>query len=96
MTKCYIFFFLCVCLLTWMALDGADADVYARVAVVDSVDEATDIVVFVDSVGFLWEIEGIEDWFIGDAAALLMDNQGTNSIFDDVVIGAYYSSFDIH
>lgn len=96
MTKCYIFFFLCVCLLTWMALGGADADVYARVVVVDDIDEAADVVTFIDSVGFLWEIEGIEDWNIGDAAALLMNNQSTSSILDDVIIGAYYSSFDIH
>lgn len=96
MTKCYVAFFFCVCLLTWMALGGADADIYARVVVVDDVNEETNVVTFIDSVGFLWEVEGIEDWTKGDAAALLMDNQGTSSIFDDAIIGAYYSSFDIH
>lgn len=92
---CMIAFLVCVWILTWMALGGANAEFYPRVAVVDNVDRETDIVVFVDSVGFAWEWEGAEDWEVGDTAALLMDDADTEIIFDDIIVKAHYSSFVI-
>ena len=36
--------------------------------------------------GNIWIFEGIEDWFIGDICAMMMDNNGTDIIYDDIII----------
>lgn len=95
LAKCLVMFLVCVWILTWMALGGASAEFYPRVAVVEDVDEVNNIVLFVDSVGFVWEWEGVEDWEIGDTAALMMDDMDTATVFDDEIQKAYYSAFVI-
>ena len=68
---------------------------YGRVAVVKSIDEEKDIVTFVDGVGFEWRWGGVEDWEVGNAAALVLDDMGTESIFDDTITSATYSCFTV-
>ena len=68
-----------------------DDDRYALLAEVYDIDLVKDEVVFVDSTGNLWAERGVEDWEIGDIAALLMDGQHTDSIYDDEIVSARYA-----
>ncbi len=63
---------------------------YAKTMRVCELDKETDTVTMVDSNGNLWEMGGCEDWFVGDGCACIMDNNGTETIYDDVVVKATY------
>lgn len=66
-------------------------NVYPRAAFVSEIKSEDDIVVFADGAGFTWEWAGIEDWGVGDVAAMLMDDNGTpNSIYDDSIVMVRY------
>lgn len=71
----------------------ANADVYPAVGVVFDLDYENDLVVFEDFNQDLWVMEGIEDWDFGDIGALLMDDMGTATIYDDVIIFANYAGY---
>ena len=43
-----------------------------------------------DTNGNLWSFNGAEDWEVGDGCSLLMDNNGTNNIEDDIIISTQY------
>lgn len=69
---------------------------YAKVAVVDKIDEENDIVYFrinFGGDGFWYAMEGIEDLFVGDICGLLMNDNGTPEIMDDVILSATYSGW---
>lgn len=76
--------YFCVILLGLVWLSSGNAELYPRVAVVDDVDPETDIVLFVDGVGFIWEYEGASDWEVGDTVALMLDDSGTDVVYDDI------------
>ena len=64
---------------------------YPRAVMVDEIKLESDTVVFKDGAGFTWEFEGVEDWAVGDVAAMLMDDNGTpENILDDYVIEIWY------
>ena len=69
----------------------AESEVYPLAVRVDALDQQRDVVRFADGAGIAWEIVGIEDWQIGDVAALLMDDSGTpDFVFDDRIVEARY------
>ena len=68
---------------------------YALTVKVVSIDRENDIVTFEDCNGFLWQILGVEDWEVEDGASLLMDSNGTEEIFDDVIISARFNNWTI-
>ena len=65
-------------------------DEYPQSMTVVQIDEATDTVTCEDATGNLWQFKGIEDWFIGDIAAMIMDSKGTAEISDDEIITIRY------
>jgi len=70
--------------------------VYAKVAIVDKIDEENDLVYFrIDygEDGHWYVMEGIEDLFVGDICGLLMNDNGTPEIFDDIILSATYSGW---
>ena len=68
-------------------------NLYALSTVVIKVDRENDIVTFEDFNGNMWEIEGCEDWEINDIGALLMNNNGTENIYDDEIVQAHYNGW---
>ena len=81
-------------ILVLLSLAGvASADLYPAVGIVYDLDYENDTVVFEDFCGFLWKLEGIEDWDIGDVGAMLMDDLDTESIFDDVILEVRYAGY---
>lgn len=49
-----------------------------------------DIVTLEDNNGFTWEFEGAEDWIVGDICTCIMNDNGTEKIFDDVIVQTRY------
>ena len=63
---------------------------YSRIAYVKGFAPESDRVVFVDTLGHYWIMDGIEDWMAGDMASLIMYDSGTDKIFDDQIVRATY------
>lgn len=49
-----------------------------------------DTVTVEDSNGNLWSFNGVEDWEINDSCALIMNDNNTKDIRDDVIISTRY------
>ena len=64
---------------------------YPLAVKVETVDREADVVECIDGAGNVWEFFGCEDWQEGDFAALLMNDKGTPSIYDDEIITARYA-----
>lgn len=65
--------------------------IYPMTTVVDTTNVQTDEIFFLDTNGNRWCKREIEDWCEGDLAALLMFNNFTEDISDDIIIGARYN-----
>lgn len=83
-----------ILILTAIALT-ASADVYPMTAKVVEVNYDEDIVTVETFTGFLFSFEGCEDWAEGDCASLIMDDNGTEKILDDVIVMAQYSGWTL-
>ena len=44
--------------------------------------------------GNIWEISDSEDWMVGDFCAMIMDNQGTPRIQDDIIKQCRYCGYE--
>lgn len=72
---------------------GADeimSHIYPMSGIVTEVNHQEDHVIVTDSTGNKWEFNGIEDWQEGDIAAMVMDDNGTEEIYDDKIINIHY------
>ena len=63
-------------------------DMYALTTMIVEVNN--DYVVCLDFTGNEWIFDNVDDWSIGDIASLLMWNNGTDIIEDDVIVQAFY------
>ena len=72
------------------ALCQSNETLYPLTTRVVEVDEEADLVTCEDFNGNLWEFEGCEDWQDGDICSLLMNDKGTEEIFDDEIILMHY------
>ena len=81
-----------ILILTAIALT-ASAEVYPLTAKVVEVNYDDDTVTVETFTGFLFSFEGCEDWTEGDCASLIMEDNGTEKIFDDEVITAQYGGW---
>lgn len=66
---------------------------YPQTMYVYQVDAIHDVVTFVDSNHELWQLEGVEDWNMGDCASLIMFDNYTPEIKDDKIVVARYNGF---
>lgn len=63
---------------------------YPMSGTVVGVNRADDIVTFSNPNGQKFSFYGSEDWGEGDKVAVIMDDNGTEYVDDDIVIMAYY------
>ena len=71
-----------------------DADrLYPNTAIVVDLDAYEDLVFCVDGAGHEWIFEGVEDWMVGDLVSLLMFDNFTEIVTDDVIMVAWYGGF---
>jgi len=63
-----------------------DTNEYSLTAVVVKTDRENDIVTVKDFNGNLWEFYGIKDWNIDDICSMMMNDNGTETIYDDIIV----------
>ena len=64
----------------------AMAEEYPTCGIVVEINEEENLVFVEDFNGNVWAFEGIEDWFIGDICAMIMDDMDTETIYDDEIV----------
>lgn len=69
------------------------SNMYSKTMIVTALMDEDDLVVLEDANGQCWTFEGIEDWFVGDVASVLMNNNGTITVYDDEIVNVHYSGF---
>ena len=67
------------------------SNIYPAVFEVVEINESKDIIYLVDVNGNEWIWEGAEDWEIGDFAAATMNTNGTEVIYDDIIVELRYT-----
>lgn len=72
----------------------AESNIYPMAMVVFEINNKTDTVVFKDFNGNLWNYtNGTEDWAVGDLAGIIMYDNNTEIIYDDIIIDARYCGY---
>ena len=66
---------------------------YPMIATVVRVEYNHDTVVVEDDYGHQWAFIGCDDWCEGDVTALIMDDNGTELIYDDVIMDVRYAGW---
>ena len=66
-------------------------NVYPHTMVVTEIDTKSDLVTATDFTGHEWSFYGIEDWHIGDICSCIMNDNGTESVKDDVITNIKYN-----
>ena len=66
---------------------------YPKTAVIVELCEEDDLVIVEDANGQSWCFTGIVDWYVGDLVSMLMDDMGTEIIYDDEIVDTYYSGY---
>lgn len=68
--------------------------IYPDTFVIDEVNEAQDLVIGRTFSGLRYAFYGTEDWMVGDIAAVIMSDNGTeDTVLDDIVITARYVGY---
>lgn len=65
-------------------------NLYAKTAIVTDLNKDDDVVTVTDSSGYMWEFSGCEDWMLNDYCSMVMYDNNTALIFDDVIIDVKY------
>ncbi len=89
-------FLIAVIILSMVALFGGCAlngREYAQMTVVVEIDSENDEVVCEDFNGMLWAFSGCEEWQVGDIATMIMNDNGTPLIYDDVIVHINYDGW---
>ena len=63
---------------------------YPLCGIVTEIDYENDVFYVVDGGGTEWILTECEDWQLGDIVSMIMFNNGTEYIFDDIVIDYRY------
>lgn len=73
----------------------ASAEIYPLTTKVIEVNYDEDLVTVETFTGFLFAFKGCEDWQEGDCASLIMEDNGTEKIFDDEIVMACYGAWEL-
>lgn len=77
------------------AIPASSEKTYALMCEVVELDKTNDTVTVEDYNGNLWSFVGVEDWAIDDTCAMVMNDKGTESIYDDEVINVRFEGWKI-
>lgn len=66
---------------------------YPALMVVSEVDKDEDAVYCLDFNGGEWSFTGAESWAVGDYCSMIMNDMGTESNYDDVIVSTRYTGF---
>lgn len=77
----------------FLNLNAKSEHTYSKTTVVAEVNRTTDTVTCIDFNGDKWCFKGCEDWEQGDIASLLMSDNKTKNIYDDIILNARYEGY---
>lgn len=83
-------FFAIVTLFVLLTMN-ASAEIYPQTFVVSGIEDDTLVLVDYNENEWIWE--GAEDYAIGDIVAVIMDDNNTITIYDDVIITLRYAGY---
>ena len=63
---------------------------YPLTAIVTEINPEIDVVSITDNNGSVWQFCGVEDWKEGDICSVIMNDNGTETIFDDTIVTTRY------
>lgn len=66
---------------------------YPTTMQVIDLDYKNDIVTVENATGFTYQFYGCEDYYVDDLVSMVMFNNGTDIITDDIIISARYSGY---
>lgn len=69
----------------------AQGFLYPETMIITEIDEAQDLVTLECANGNVFEFYGIEDYAEGDLVSMIMYNNGTELVYDDVILDAEYA-----
>lgn len=78
------------CALAIVAMLIFNGTIYSTTCVIVDTDYETDTVTMSTASGYLYQFEGIEDYWNGDLVSVIMYNNGTPEIIDDVILSHRY------
>lgn len=84
----------CVCKVVAL-VEQPKEQTYAMTCKVVATDREYDTLVLKDSTGNLWALEGCEDWQVNDCCAVVMNDKGTDSIYDDEIVSLRYQAWNL-
>lgn len=84
---------ICMGLYARQEVNKAFSHVYPKCGVVVEVAHDSDEVSVQDFNSNVWVFEGAEDWMVGDIASMLMDDNGTENIYDDIIMDVHYEGW---
>ena len=83
---------LCLLLLSiFIAESEISGNLYPLAGTVVEISRPEDCVTVQDGAGNFWCFDGAEDWETGDLCALLMNDNGTEDVRDDVILQVRYA-----
>lgn len=66
------------------------SEIYPNCGIVKEINLEKNTVTVEDYTGNLWEFSEIEDWMIGDVCVMVIDSNGTVTIYDDLILSTRY------
>ena len=80
-------------LLLLSLVSAASAELYPATAMVYRVNQESDLVYCKECNGVIWAFSGVEDWTEGDLVSMIMDDNGTELIYDDIIVQVRYGGY---
>lgn len=73
--------------------NAMETELYADTAEVIFVDYENDSVLIKNSVGHMYEFYGTEDYCEGDLVSVILNDNGTEKVMDDIIVSVRYSGY---
>lgn len=89
MKKFVAMMILCLVMICYVA----SAEIYPQAFVVSEVSYEENTILLVDYNGEGWLWKGIEDYEVGDIIAAIMDDNETETIYDDIIVIIRYAGY---
>jgi len=71
----------------------ASAEQYPQTFVVDRINREQNYMILIDFNGNEWIYENVEDFDCGDIVAVIMEERGTPTIYDDEIVKIRYTGY---
>ena len=65
-------------------------ELYPTCGIVIEINDTQNLVTFQDFTGNRWTFYGVEDWYVNDICACIMNDNGTSEIYDDIIVSVQY------